>query len=80
MEGTIFATEAITIKSIGDNETKAYIDALKKIKTSDKSILAFVEKGKSKIIEYYNSKCDFINGVTCNDWRDTPRHLSRIRR
>jgi hypothetical protein len=60
LEGTIFATEAITIKSIGDNETKAYIDALKKIKTSDKSILAFVEKGKSKIIEYYNSKCDFI--------------------
>ncbi len=60
LEGTIFATEAITIKSIGDNETKAYIEALKKIKTSDKSILAFVEKGKSKIIEYYNSKCDFI--------------------
>ena len=60
LEGTIFATEAITIKSIGDNETKAYIEALKKIKTADKSILAFVEKGKSKIIKYYNSKCDFI--------------------
>jgi hypothetical protein len=60
LEGTIFATEAITIKSIGDNETKAYIDALKKIKTSDKNIQAFVEKGKTKIIEYYNSKCDFI--------------------
>jgi len=60
LEGTIFATESITIKSIGDNETKAYIDALKKIKTSDKNIQAFVEKGKTKIIEYYNSKCDFI--------------------
>jgi hypothetical protein len=60
LDGTIFATESINIKSIGDNETKAYIEALKKIKTSDKNILAFVEKGKSKIIEYYNSKCDFI--------------------
>lgn len=60
MDGTIFATESIIIKSIGDNETKAYIDALKKIKTSDKNILAFVEKGKSKIIEYFNSRCDFI--------------------
>ncbi|MFM7721248.1 MAG: hypothetical protein ACKO52_08915 [Sediminibacterium sp.] len=60
IDGTIFATEAINIKAIGDNETKAYIDALKKIKTADKNILAFVEKGKSKIIEYYNSKCDFI--------------------
>ena len=60
MDGTIFATESLIIKSIGDNETKAYIEALKKIKTSDKTILAFVEKGKSKIIEYYNSKCDFI--------------------
>jgi hypothetical protein len=60
IDGTIFATEAINIKAIGDNETKAYIDALKKIKTADKNILAFVEKGKTKIIEYYNSKCDFI--------------------
>jgi hypothetical protein len=60
LDGTIFATEAINIKSIGDNETKAYIEALKKIKTADKNILAFVEKGKSKIIEYYNSRCDFI--------------------
>jgi hypothetical protein len=60
VDGTIFATEAINIKAIGDNETKAYIDALKKIKTADKNILAFVEKGKTKIIEYYNSKCDFI--------------------
>jgi len=60
MDGTIFATESLIIKSIGDNETKAYIEALKKIKTSDKTILAFVEKGKSKIIEYYNSRCDFI--------------------
>ncbi len=60
LDGTIFATESLNFKSIGDNETKAYIEALKKIKTSDKNILAFVEKGKSKIIEYYNSKCDFI--------------------
>jgi hypothetical protein len=60
IDGTVFSTESLTFQSIGDNETKAYIDALKKIKPSDKKIQAFIELGKNKIIEYYNSKCDFI--------------------
>lgn len=60
IDGTVFATESLTFQSIGDNETKAYIEALKKIKPSDKKLQAFVENGKNKIIEYYNSKCDFI--------------------
>jgi hypothetical protein len=60
IDGTVFSTESLTFQSIGDNETKAYIEALKKIKPSDKKIQAFIELGKNKIIEYYNSKCDFI--------------------
>ncbi len=60
IDGTVFATESLTFQAIGDNETKAYIDALKKIKPSDKKIQLFIENGKNKIIEYYNSKCDFI--------------------
>jgi hypothetical protein len=59
-EGIKFASTSFTAKGIGQNLTKAYIDAIKKININDPSIPSFVESGKNKIIEYYNSKCDFI--------------------
>ena len=60
IEGTKFSSTSISVKGVGENETKAYISALKRISPSNASIQNFVENGKSKIIEYYNSKCDFI--------------------
>jgi hypothetical protein len=45
---------------VGTNETKAYIAALNGLKTKDPVYQIFIEKGKTKIMEYYNSKCDFI--------------------
>jgi len=59
-EGKSFASYTSTIKGVGANETKAYTAALKNIKTNDPGYQAFIEKGKAKIIEYYNSQCDFI--------------------
>ena len=58
--GTKFASKSVTVKGVGTNETKAYIEGIKMIKPSDPAIQAFVEEGKKKIIEYYNTKCDFI--------------------
>ncbi|MFZ4798399.1 MAG: hypothetical protein ACOYMA_12960 [Bacteroidia bacterium] len=60
IEGTKFASHSITVKGVGESETKAYISALKNMKVNDPSYQTFIEKGKTKIIEYYNSKCDFI--------------------
>ncbi len=60
IEGIKFASTSISVKGVGDNETKAYISALKNLKTNDPSFQTFIETGKTKIIEYYNSKCDFI--------------------
>jgi len=60
IEGTKFSSITTTVKGVGDNETKAYIAALKTLKTSDPSYQTFIETGKTKIVEYYNSKCDFI--------------------
>ncbi|MCG9791163.1 hypothetical protein [Flavobacterium algicola] len=60
IEGTKFASFSTTVKGAGENETKAYISALKTLKTNDPRYQAFIERGKSKIVEYYNSKCDFI--------------------
>ncbi len=59
-DGTLFASQSIQVKGVGTNETKAYLAALNSIKPSDPNIVAFVQKGKQKIVEYYNAKCPFI--------------------
>lgn len=60
IDGIKFASESIEVKGVGENETKAYISAIKKLKTKDLKYQSFIESGKNKIVEYYNSKCDFI--------------------
>ena len=59
-EGTVFSSMSIEAKGVGTNETKAYISAIKRLKPGNPDIKAFIEEGKGKIVEYYNSKCDFI--------------------
>ncbi len=59
-EGIKFASTSLTAKGAGPNETKAYNDAIKKFNVNNPEIATFIESGKKKIIEYYNSKCDFI--------------------
>jgi hypothetical protein len=59
IDGTKFASFSTTVKGVGENETKAYVSALKNLKTNDPNYQSFIESGKNKIVEYYNSKCDF---------------------
>lgn len=59
-EGTQFASQTISVKGVGTNETKAYNAGLKNIKTDSPEIKAFIEKGKQKIIQYYKDNCDLI--------------------
>lgn len=60
IDGIKFSSITTTVKGVGESETKAYISALKNIKPSDSNYESFVNKGKIKILEYYNNKCDFI--------------------
>lgn len=60
IEGTLFSSTSVTQKGVGETETKAYMAALKNLKVTDPKYQSFIEQGKNKIIEYYNSKCDFI--------------------
>ena len=60
IEGTLFSNTSVTLKGVGETETKAYMAALKNLKVADPKYQHFIEQGKNKIIEYYNSKCDFI--------------------
>ncbi|MEI6488950.1 MAG: hypothetical protein WCP52_08305 [Bacteroidota bacterium] len=60
VEGTKFASKTISVKGVGNNETKAFIEGIKMIKTNDPAYATFLDEGKSKIMKYYNTKCDFI--------------------
>lgn len=60
IDGTKFSSVTTQVKGVGESETKAYISALKSLKTTDPKYQSFLETGKTKIVEYYNSKCDFI--------------------
>jgi hypothetical protein len=60
INGTKFASTSINVKGVGSNENKAYIEAVKQIRPDNAAIQSFVTNGKNKVIEYYNTQCDFI--------------------
>jgi hypothetical protein len=57
---TIFSNTTLSMKGVGTNENKAFIEAFKSINPKNKEIAAFLEEGKNKIISYYSSQCDII--------------------
>lgn len=59
-EGTKFSSTSFEVKGVGTNESKAYTAAIKQIKPTHAALQRCIMEGKAKIIEYYNSNCDFI--------------------
>ena len=57
---TVFANTTLNIKGVGTNENKAIIDAFKNISPKNKDLLSLLEEGKTKIINFYATQCDFI--------------------
>jgi hypothetical protein len=57
---TSFSNVTLSLKGVGTNENKAFIDALKSINPKNKEVAVFLVEGKTKIINYYTSQCDFI--------------------
>jgi hypothetical protein len=53
------STESLELRGAGTNETKAYITAINTVNPKNPKLRTFVNKGKEKIIEYYNTQCDF---------------------
>lgn len=80
VEGTKFASYSINAKGVGNSETKAYLSAFKNIKVNDPGYAQFLETGKKKIIEYYNSKCDFIlkNASSMADRKEYDNAISTL--
>ncbi len=62
---TIFSQTSVQFKGVGTTEDKAYIMAIKNINPKMGQFKGLIEKGKEKIIEYYNSQCDvLLKGAT----------------
>ena len=80
IEGTVFASRYIELKGIANNETKAFIQSFRPISPRNKKFNEFIETGKKKIIEYYNSKCDFIlkEANTLADQKDFDNSISKL--
>jgi hypothetical protein len=60
ISNTILSNLNIELKGVGTNENKAIIDAIKNINPKNKEIVTLLEEGKTKIINYYSTNCDFI--------------------
>jgi hypothetical protein len=60
LTNALFSNVTLSLKGVGTNENKAFIAALKTINPKNKGVLAFLEEGKTKIINYYSTNCDFI--------------------
>ncbi|MDR1740180.1 MAG: hypothetical protein LBR45_05430, partial [Bacteroidales bacterium] len=58
--GTLFSQTAVTIKGVGETQTKAYLNAFRNFSVKAPSYQTFLEAGKKKIIAYYNSHCEAI--------------------
>ena len=57
---TKFSAFTMSLKGVGTNETKSFIDAFKNINPKNKELILFLEQGKQRIIDYYSSQCEII--------------------
>ena len=61
INGELYAScELPTVKGVGDNETKAYLSAVKAINANNPEVAKCIELGKERIIAYYNSQINFL--------------------
>jgi hypothetical protein len=56
----LMAQETLVKKGVGENETKAVLEAIKSIKGRDSKLKKFITIGKNRIIEYYNTECETV--------------------
>ena len=58
--GNVFSQTSVDVKGAGANESKAYMSAIKSLDPKRGQFKSFVDQGKNKILEYYNSQCDLV--------------------
>ena len=59
--GTLYASCTLDpVKGAGTNATKAYMQAAKVLRTDTPAVQRFIETGKTRIVEWYNTQIDFL--------------------
>lgn len=56
----LFSSVSKQVKGSGNNKQTSITNAISKIPTNDKQFQSFIETGKERIIQYYESKCSDI--------------------
>ena len=56
----VVSTTSMSSKGAGSNKNKAYLSGLRPVDMNNAELNRFMQTGKQKIIEYYNSRCDFV--------------------
>ena len=51
---TIFSTTSMTMRGLGENENKCYLNAISHMQLQTPAIAQFISEGKQKIIDYYD--------------------------
>jgi hypothetical protein len=60
INGDKFSSISFNLKGAGINDEKAYISALRRLPIKNDNLFNLFKDAKTKIIEYYNTKCDLI--------------------
>ena len=60
IEDKVYESVTIPVLGIGQSEEKAFMAAFKNIKPSNNELRAFMERGKEKIVAYYQDHCEEI--------------------
>lgn len=56
----VFSTVSLSSKGVGTTEAKCYLDAMKRLNTSSPDVAKFLERGRKKIIAYYDTEASNI--------------------
>lgn len=83
VDQNIVSSTSFTAKGAGSNSNRAYTNALRTLNLRNSKVDKFLDDGKRKIIEYYNSRCDFViarakSFATQNQFADAINTLSSI--
>ena len=60
IDKNIVSSTSFEVKGVGNNEAKAFTGAIRTIDLKNPTVDRFFDEGKIKIIEYFNSRCDFV--------------------
>jgi len=51
---TVYATSTLELRGVGTSTQRAFINAMRALNAKNANIASFIERGKSKIIDYFN--------------------------